>query len=63
MTRCSVVACNNKFANNADISYFSLPSSKQRKDAWLDAVKKEKGNLPGNILISSDHFMDGNFVV
>ena len=56
MTHCSVFDCNNELVNNTEVSYSSLPSSKQRKDALLVAVKREKDNLPRKIFVCSDHF-------
>ena len=66
MAHYSTVGCNNKQTNNSKVTYFNLPKDPQRRKSWLDAISRDKGNLPSiyHVLISSDHFEDkcfGNF--
>ena len=55
MTHCSIVGSNNKQANNSEVTYFSLPKDPQGRKSWLAAVSRDKGNLPSNVFVCSDH--------
>ena len=61
MTHCSIVGCNNKQANISGVTYFNLPKDPQRRKSWLAAISRDKGNLPSNVFVCSDHFEDKYF--
>ena len=63
MPHYSIVGCNNKQTNNSKATYFNLPKDPQRRKSLLDAISRDKGNLPSiyHVLISSDHFEDKCF--
>ena len=43
------------------VAYFSLPKDPQRRKSWLAAISRDKGNLPSNVFVYSDHFEDKYF--
>ena len=59
MVHCSIVGCNNKQASNSEVIYFNL--SKDRQKSWLTATSRDKGNLPSNVFVCSNHFEDKYF--
>ena len=59
MVHCSIVGCNNKQASNSEVIYFNL--SKDRQKSWLTAISRDKGNLPSNVFVCSNHFEDKYF--
>ena len=61
MPHCSIVGCKNKQANNNEVTYFTLAKDPQRRKSWLAAISRDKGNLPSNFFICSDHFEDKYF--
>ena len=61
MVHCSIVGCNNRQGNNSEVTYFNLPKDPQRRKDWLAAIGKDKGNLPSNVFLCSDHFEDKYF--
>ena len=44
MAHCSIVQCNNKQADNSEVTYFNLPKDPQRQRSWLVAISRDKGN-------------------
>ena len=56
MVHCSIVRCNNKQENNSEVAYFNLPKDPQRQKKWLATISRDKGNLPSNIFVCSNHF-------
>ena len=60
MAHCSIVGCNNKQANNSQVTYFNLPKDPQRRKRWLAAISRDKGNLPSiyYVFVCSDNFED-----
>ena len=56
MVHCSIVGCNNKQANNSKVIYFNFSKDTQRRKSWLTAISRDKGNLPSNVLVCSNHF-------
>ena len=58
MAHCSTVGYNNKQANNSEVTYFNSLKDPQRRKSWLAATSRDKGNLPSNVLVCSDHFED-----
>ena len=61
MVHWSIVGCNNRQGNNSEVTYFNLPKDPQRRKDWLAAIGKDKGNLPSNVFLCSDHFEDKYF--
>ena len=61
MACCSIVGCTNKLANNSEVTCFSLPKDPQRQKRWLAAITRDKGSLPSNVFVCSDHFEDKYF--
>ena len=58
IAHCSIVGCNNKQANNNEVTYFNLPKDPQRRKSWL-AISRDTGNLPSiYVFVCSDHFED-----
>ena len=61
-THCSIVGCNNKQANNNEVTYFNLPKDPQRRKRWFAAITRDAGNLPSTfVFVCSDHFEDKYF--
>ena len=56
ITHCLIVGCNNKQANTSEVPFFNLPKDPQRRKSCLDAISRDKGNLPLNVFLYSDHF-------
>ena len=56
MKHCKIVGCNNKQANNTEVTSSNLPKYPQRRKSWLSAISWDKGGLPSNVYVSSDHF-------
>ena len=56
MMHCSIVGCNNKHANNSEVTYFNLPKDPQRHKNWLATISRDKGHLPLKVFVCSDHF-------
>ena len=56
IVHCSIVRCNNKQADNSQITYFNLPKDPQRRLSWFAAINKDKGNLSSNAFVCSDYF-------
>ena len=56
MAHCSIIGCNNKYANNSEVTYFNLPKDQQRRKSWLAAISRDKGNLQSNVFVCSGHF-------
>ena len=56
MAHCQIVGCNNKQANNKEVTYFNLPKDPQKRKSWLAAISRDKDNLPSNVFLCSDHF-------
>ena len=54
-----VVGCNNKHANNIEVTSICLNIHKDEK-SWLAAISRGKGNLPSiyHVFICSDQFED-----
>ena len=42
----NIVGCDNKHANNSEVTYFNLSKDPQRRKSWLAAISKDKDNLP-----------------
>ena len=61
MAHCSIVGCNNKQANNSEVTYFNLPKDPQRRMSWLVEISRDKGNLPSKIFVCSDYFEEKYF--
>ena len=61
MVHCLIVGCNNKQAINSEVTYFNLPKDSQRQESWLAAISNDKGNLPSNVFVCSNHFEDKYF--
>ena len=61
MAHCSIVQCNNKQADNSEVTYFNLPKDPQRQRSWLVAISRDKGNLSSNVVICFDLFEDKCF--
>ena len=61
MVHCSIVGYKNKLANNSEVTYFNLPKDPQERKSWLAIISREKGNLPSNVSVCSNHFEDKYF--
>ena len=64
MAHCSTVGCNNKQANNSEVSevtQLNFPKDLQRRKSWLAAISRDKGNLPVNVFVWPNHFEDKYF--
>ena len=61
MAHCSIVGCDNIQVNNSEVTYFNLLKDPQRRKSWLAAISRDKGNLPSNDFVCSDHFEDKYF--
>ena len=48
-----------KQASNSEVIYFNL--SKDRQKSWLTAISRDKGNLPSNVFVCSNHFEEKYF--
>ena len=42
MAYCSIVGCNNKQANNSEVTYFNWSNDPQRQKSWLAAICRDK---------------------
>ena len=61
MAPCSIAGCNNKQANNSEVTYFGLPKDPQKQKSWLAAISRDKSNLPSNVFTCLDHLEDKYF--
>ena len=61
MAHCSIVGCNNTLAKNIEVTYFNLSKDAQKRKSWLAVISRDKGNLPSNVFICSDHFEENYF--
>ena len=61
MVHYSIVGCNNKRANNSEVTYFNLPKDPQRSKSWLAAISRDLGNIPSNVFVCSNNFEDKYF--
>ena len=63
LSTCCAIGCTNRYRKGSEVKFYRFPSDSQRRNLWIQAIRRKDWEPNVHSRLCSDHFISSNYLL